>query len=207
MNSVTEKLVRRLPSRLWWLSAKQRLGSCGRDVHLQKDGTYRLENLHIGDSVTIGIRAYLWAENSRIYIGDNVVMGHEVTIMAGNRNIELRGKFMCDIADAEKRPGDDRDVVIEEDVWVGARVMILNGVCIGRGAVIGAGSVVTKAVPPYCVVAGTPARVLRARGTIDEILVHEQKLYPEPKRFKRNELERQLGERAGNSEIWKTASP
>ncbi|MDQ6795887.1 MAG: hypothetical protein M3067_13940 [Chloroflexota bacterium] len=52
-------------------------------------------------------------------------------------------------------------VAIEDDVWIGANVVVLKGVTIGRAAVIGAGSVVTQDVPPYVVVAGNPARVIR----------------------------------------------
>ncbi|MGN7086403.1 DapH/DapD/GlmU-related protein, partial [Neisseria sp. P0001.S005] len=50
-------------------------------------------------------------------------------------------------------------IVIEDDVWIGRRAIIMGGVTIGKGAVIGAGSVVTKDVPPYCVAAGNPAIV------------------------------------------------
>jgi acetyltransferase-like isoleucine patch superfamily enzyme len=55
-------------------------------------------------------------------------------------------------------------VVIEDDVWIGMNVSILDGVRIGRGAVVGAGAVVTRSVPPMAVVVGNPARVLRFRG-------------------------------------------
>lgn len=54
-------------------------------------------------------------------------------------------------------------VVIGNDVWIGARVIVLGGITIGNGAVIGAGSVVTRDVPPYAVVAGVPARLIRYR--------------------------------------------
>jgi acetyltransferase-like isoleucine patch superfamily enzyme len=53
--------------------------------------------------------------------------------------------------------------VIEDDVWVGARAIILPGVTIGHGSVIGAGAVVAKSVPPYSIVVGNPGRVVRSR--------------------------------------------
>ena len=193
MNALWKKLFPRLPTFLWWAIAKRQLGSCGENVRLQKDGTYKFENVYIGNNVRVGLRAFLWAVNSRIYIGDKVAMGPEVIIMAGNRNLELRGKFICDVTADEKRPEDDQDVVFEEDVWVGARVTVLNGVHIGRGAALGAGAVVTKSVPPYCIAAGNPARVLRVRGSIEAILAHEVRLYSEEKRMERNQLERLLG--------------
>ena len=58
----------------------------------------------------------------------------------------------------------------------------------GRGSCIAAGAVVTKSCPPYSIIGGTPAKVLKFRFTIDEILKHEKKLYPEEKRFTKEEL-------------------
>lgn len=55
-------------------------------------------------------------------------------------------------------------VVIEDDVWLGARVIVLPGIRIGRGAVVGAGAIVTKDVPPYAVCVGNPARIVRYRN-------------------------------------------
>lgn len=60
-------------------------------------------------------------------------------------------------------------VSIGHDVWVGARAMILSGVTIGNGAVIGAGTLVTKNVPPYAIFAGNPAQLVRYRFTEDQI--------------------------------------
>ena len=56
------------------------------------------------------------------------------------------------------------DIILEDDAWLGASAMVLDGVTVGRGAVIGAGSVVTKDIPPYSVAVGVPARVIRRRG-------------------------------------------
>jgi serine acetyltransferase len=87
-------------------------------------------------------------------------------------------------------------VIVEEDVWIGGRTIILNGVHIGRGAVIGAGAVVRSRVPPYSIVIGNPARPHRLRGTVDQILAHEAKLYPPEKRLSRERL------RAIETKIW-----
>ena len=77
----------------------------------------------------------------------------------------------------------DADVVIEEDVWIGANVTILKGVHIGRGTIIAAGSVVTHSMPAYCVSGGVPAKIIKYRWTIEEIMEHERLLYSEDNRL------------------------
>jgi acetyltransferase-like isoleucine patch superfamily enzyme len=57
------------------------------------------------------------------------------------------------------------DIVVEDDVWLGAQVCVMDGVTIGQGAIVGAGAVVTKDIPPYAVAVGVPARVVRMRQT------------------------------------------
>lgn len=85
-------------------------------------------------------------------------------------------------------PQNDAPVIIEDDVWAGANITILKGVTIGRGSVIAAGAVVTKSCPPYSIIGGIPAKVLKFRFSIDEILQHEEKLYPVNKRFTKEKL-------------------
>ena len=68
-------------------------------------------------------------------------------------------------------------MVIEEDVWCGANVVILKGVTIGRGSIVAAGSVVTKSCPPYSVIGGVPAKVIKRKFTEAQIIEHERILY------------------------------
>lgn len=67
-----------------------------------------------------------------------------------------------------------KDVIIGNDVWLGQRAMVMGGVHIGNGAVIGAGAIVTKDVPPYAIVAGVPAKIIRYRFTQETIDTLEQ---------------------------------
>jgi len=85
-------------------------------------------------------------------------------------------------------------VTIGGDFWVGMRAIILHGVDIGRGAIVGAGAVVTKSVPPYAIVGGVPARVIRFRWDVETILRHEAALYTLEERMSRYELERNQDE-------------
>ncbi len=80
-------------------------------------------------------------------------------------------------------------IVIEEDCWVAARCILLSHCHIGRGAIVAAGSTVTKEVPPYAVVAGAPAKIIATRFTVDQILAHEESLYPAEERLSRSYLE------------------
>ncbi|MEY8611541.1 DapH/DapD/GlmU-related protein [Parabacteroides segnis] len=83
----------------------------------------------------------------------------------------------------------EKDVIVEEDVWLGANVTLLSGVTVGRGAVVGACCVISKDVPPYAVVVGNPFRIIASKFTIEEILDHEQILYSEKERFSKEYLE------------------
>ncbi len=109
------------------------------------------------------------------------------TIITGN-HMSIPGKHHKMVTDKDKDELDvyheyDKDVVIGEDVWLGANSTILAGVNIGRGAIVGAGSVVRCDVPPYAIVAGNPAKVVGFRFTPNITLLHEEELYPEEERL------------------------
>lgn len=86
-------------------------------------------------------------------------------------------KYIIDVTDAEKLPEHDAPVVIEDDVWCGANVTILKGVTIGHGSVVAAGAVVTKSCPPYSIIGGVSAKIIKKRFTPEQIKEHELKLY------------------------------
>ena len=98
-------------------------------------------------------------DDGHIYIGNKVMFGPNVTIATANHPIapELRGKALQY----------NKDVFIAENVWIGANVVIVPGVHIGKHSVIGAGSVVTKDIPENVVAVGNPCRVLRNIGERD----------------------------------------
>lgn len=83
----------------------------------------------------------------------------------------------------------EKDVIVEEDVWIGANVTLLSGCHIGRGCVVGACSLVNKEIPPYAVVVGVPAHIIASKFTIEQIIKHEEKLYPSEERLSRDYLE------------------
>lgn len=83
-------------------------------------------------------------------------------------------------------------MIIEKDVWIGANVTILAGVHVGRGATIAAGAVVNKDIPPYSIVGGVPAKVIKYYWTKEQILKHERELYPENERLSDEQLDELL---------------
>ncbi len=92
-----------------------------------------------------------------VSLGAHLTMGPDCLFITGDHPVPRSGGNFRDHAPVHA------DIVVEEDVFLGARVTVLPGVTIGRGAAVGAGSVVTKDVPAEVVVAGNPARVIRAR--------------------------------------------
>lgn len=77
----------------------------------------------------------------------------------------------------------ERRVIVGEDCWVGANVTLLSGTKLRRGVVVGACSLVNKEIPPYAVVVGIPAKIIATKFTLEQVLQHEQMLYPEEERL------------------------
>jgi acetyltransferase-like isoleucine patch superfamily enzyme len=113
--------------------------------------------LTIGDGTFINSGVSICAQQS-VSIGKNCGIGNYTLIM--DTDFHTIGDFA---SHPEARP-----IVIEDDVWIGANVVVLKGVHIGTGAVVGAGSIVVKDVPAHCVYAGNPARLIRTIGSADE---------------------------------------
>ncbi|MBI4395757.1 MAG: acyltransferase [Elusimicrobia bacterium] len=98
------------------------------------------------------------AGNAPITIGDHVNIGPSTTIIASNYGSEDPRLPMM------YQPKIEKGIVIEDDVLIGASVVVLDGVRIGRGSIVGGGAVVTKDVPPMSIAVGNPARVIGTRG-------------------------------------------
>lgn len=152
---------------------------CGNGLRFHPETSeFIYSHITIGNGVYIGPRACFIASIAHIYIGNKVVFGPNVTIRGGNHIFNIPGKYILDFTDEDKRPQDDKDVIIEDDVWVGTNVTILKGVTLGRGCIIAAGAVVTKSVPPYTIYGGVPAKFIGLRfKNIDEVEMHEASLF------------------------------
>lgn len=146
------------------------------------------QNIYLYEHTQLASNSFISAYNAKFIIHENCCIAEGLTVHTGNHAM-IVGMFCSDITEEIKPKGYDEDVVVESDVWIGCRVTLLSGVHIGRGAIIAAGAVVNKNIPPYAIAGGVPAKVLKFKWTIDEILRHEEQLYPEEKRFSREELQ------------------
>ena len=159
-------LLRHLPSSTWpggklWRVVRYGicrhvLAICGHHVNIEHGANFGSgRHISIGDNSGIGVNAWI---SGYTRIGANVMMGPDVVILATNHNFER-----TDVPMIQQGHKPAAAICIGDDVWIGARVIILPGVTVGSGAIIGAGAVVTKDVPQWAITAGNPARVIRFR--------------------------------------------
>ena len=119
---------------------------------------YNNGNIEIGDNLNMNYNACLnAADGGKILIGNNVLIAQNVVIRASNHNFD--NLFQLINSQGHKAG----EIVIGDDCWIGANVVIVPGVIIGEKSVIGAGSVVTKNIPAFSVVGGVPAKVIKKR--------------------------------------------
>lgn len=151
------------------------------------------DNLIMGEHTTIGDGSRILNANNLFIMKDYSFSGPELLVSTGN-HMPVIGVPLIFVTDTMKDQLDvdhkfNGNVVVEEDVWLGARVTLLCGVKVGKGAIVAAGSVVSKDVLPYSIVGGVPAKLIRFKWSIDEILIHEREIYSSEKRLNRRELE------------------
>lgn len=171
---------------------KAAMASCGKNVHIAEACDIKgIENITIGSGSSIGRGAVLWTTRAKIMIGRKVMFGPNVTVITGNHRTDMIGKYMADVTDAEKRPEDDADVMICDDVWIGANVTVLKGVTVAEGCVISAGAVVTRSTQPYGIYGGVPAVKIRDRFSTEELSSHIKRMRESSQRS----LERDSGEK------------
>lgn len=119
------------------------------------------QNISIGDRSNINRYCVLLAgKDSRIIIGNDCLTGPGVIIVASKYHVQGR-----DII--RSYPDFEKDVIIEDDVWLGANVVVLPGVKLAKGCIIGAGSVVTRDTEPYSIYTGVPAQKIKERNQVN----------------------------------------
>jgi galactoside O-acetyltransferase len=129
--------------------------SAGLRVKIQVPG-----NIQVGNNVSFNYGVWIAANKHKdggIIFGNNVLVGPYTIIHSGNH------RFKDASLPIFKQGFEFKTITIEDDVWIAAHCTILSGVKLGKGSVVAAGSVVTKDVPPYAVVAGVPAKIISHR--------------------------------------------
>ena len=168
---------------------KSSLGSCGRNAKIQWPA-YIAEpkSLHLEDNVLV--RRNVCISNSpreNIYIKKYTAIAFNCTMVTTSHRSTVGIPQI--ILGPSHINDKSSDLTIGEDVWIGINVTIMPGANIGRGAIVAACSTVTKPIPPYALVAGSPAKIIGVKFTIDQIIEHEKALYPKDERFSRKYLE------------------
>jgi acetyltransferase-like isoleucine patch superfamily enzyme len=149
--------VKRIILRTW---LKVLLKRCGQHLDVQIPfiihGAHQVES---GDDVTLGGYLHIYGMGG-VTIGDRVMIASHMAITSLTHDYA---------AEVMRRSSVEAPVTIEDDVWIGAHVVVLPGVRIGRGAVVAAGAVVTKDVPPWTIVGGVPACFIKERPSAQRL--------------------------------------
>lgn len=116
------------------------------------------KDIKIGNNVWISKNVALYAHNG-IKIGNDVIIAKDVSLISGDHDFSDKEKKI----NQQGMKKSSKPIVIGDDVWIGEKAIVLKSVTVGKGGIIGAGAVVTKDVPPFSVVAGNPAVVIKRR--------------------------------------------
>ena len=160
-------LVVKIIRKIRLLLAKKKFKHFGTGSLLDLNTSYVVDKalVSIGKHVFIGPHAYI---SANLEIEDYVMLGPKVTLIGGNHafgRVGERNRFL-------QPSGDLQGIKIKEDAWIGCNTTVLPNVTIGEGAVIGAGSVVNKDIPAYCLAVGNPATVKKVIFSDDEVQKH-----------------------------------
>ena len=136
------------------LCGKLILAKCGKNVNIEKNARFA-STVELGDNSGLGINCRV---AGKTVIGNDVMMGPNVSIYPRNHAFDRTDIPMNMQGFSEEKP-----VTICDDVWIGGSAVILSGVTINSGAIVAAGAVVTKDVPPYAIVGGNPAKIIKFR--------------------------------------------
>jgi maltose O-acetyltransferase len=147
--------VGRFSKQIRFFCCSRIVASCGENVNFERGAS-------VGRRLRIGSHSQLGEDcriNGELHIGEHSFMGPEVMVFTGNHGFDR-----TDIPMMDQQSSPEQIVTIGDDVWIGARVILLPGVHVGSHAIVGAGAVVTKDIPEWAIAGGNPARVIRFRN-------------------------------------------
>jgi acetyltransferase-like isoleucine patch superfamily enzyme len=165
-------MIRSIFQKLYYLYCKIQFRSLGTNTRINPTAWIsRKKNISIGHDSFIGKACHISiVKPSTLSIGNYVLISPYVKMFGGDHNFGMVGKRFITILEG----GSNIPIVIEDDVMIGAEAIILKGIRIGEGAIVAAGAVVTKDIPPYTIWGGNPARKIGTRFTRDQLVQHLQ---------------------------------
>lgn len=188
-----KQLIRQKIDKIFRIDRRDEYGLMAKTAYLAPDSiVFCKKNLFMEENTSIPGGAMILNPRSKFVMKRGSFSSYNLCVCPGN-HMPVKGMWKHDVTDGMKDELDkegryDRDIVVEEDVWMGINVTLLNGAHIGRGAIIGAGCVVTGEIPPYAIAVGNPCQVKRFLFTPEEIIKHENELYPKDERYPLEEL-------------------
>jgi acetyltransferase-like isoleucine patch superfamily enzyme len=174
--------IRNKIDRLFHIDRRSEYGFMAKDAYLAPDVmVFSKKNLYLYENTSIPEGSLILNPRSKFIMKRGSFSSYNLCVCPGN-HMPLVGVWKHDVTDAIKDELDkegkyDRDIIVEEDVWMGINVTLLNGTHIGRGCIVGAGCVVSGEWPPYSVIVGNPARIIKSVFSLEDIVRHEEKLY------------------------------
>lgn len=168
---------------------KNEFGFCASNVTLQypirvdsPSSVFLYENTKIRPGLKI-----INTSNEKVEIRKYSVIAPDVTIITNNHRSTVS---VPQVLLGRSHVNDkSTNIIIEEDVWVGCGALLLPGAHLGRGCIVGANTIVSKKIPPYCVVVGPKAKIIKIKFSKEEILKHEKSLYNKDERLSEREIE------------------
>lgn len=185
--------IRNKIDRILHIDRRAEYGFMAKDAYLASDVVvFSKKNLFLYENTSIPSGSLILNPRSRFIMKRGSFSSYNLCVCPGN-HMPVVGMWKHDVTDAVKDELDyehkyDRDIIVEEDVWLGINVTLLNGAHIGRGCIVGAGCVIAGEWPPYAVITGAPARILKAVFPLEDIIHHEEKLYAPEDRIPKEQL-------------------
>lgn len=191
-------LINIIKSKILFAKFKKRWRSINKNNSTYPVRIIDLSKIKIGDFTYGPIDVRSWNnKNERLVIGKCCSIASEVVfILGGNHFYKNISNFsFVHFVDKVIRPSlTNGPIIIDDDVWIGTKTIVLSGIKIGKGAIIAAGSVVTKDVPPYAIVGGNPAQLIKYRfsneiiNILTKVKILDIKTYIQNKDFFNSEL-------------------
>lgn len=181
------------------------LGKCGSNTIIEYPCWFDTKsNVFLDENVRVrSLCQIINSASERVFIKKYSVLAANCTIITNNHKSTVGiPQIILGPSHINDKCG---DVIIDEDVWIGANVTILPGVHIGRGAIISAGSIVTKSIPPYSVAAGIPAHVIKKKFDLEQVVEHEKVLYPKKERLSKELLVKIYADNFSNMSTYGTS--